>query len=136
MGSPRLVVGPAVGYSVDIQDDSWIVDITVGDYFLGVCAQKNSYQQGPYSYLLLSCVYFLILVNALQCSARATYRAHYNAMQPWTASKWNKQIPGLSLHFLVHYSEPSSEVCCSQGCDFWKPALSTGQCKLKAISWS
>lgn len=84
---PGLGIGPAVGYIGDIQDVSWVVDITVHDYFLGVCVQNVPFNMGP-TLMLLCCVYFLILVNALQCSALATFRVHLNAVQSWTARKW------------------------------------------------
>jgi hypothetical protein len=47
---------------------------------------------------------------------------------------WHEQISCLSLVLHVWYS-PSGEVHCGWGWDFLKYALSTGQCKLKAVSF-
>jgi hypothetical protein len=121
-----LGIGPAVGYSGDIQDVSWVVDITVHDYFLGVCFQKSSLQHGPYSYDIVLCVFFNSGQHTPVLCSCNLYRVHYNATQPWTAGKWCKQI----LRSSLHSSQPSREVCCSQGCGFLKPTLSIGHFKL------
>jgi hypothetical protein len=55
---PCLGIGPALGYSGDIQDVSWVVEITVHDYFLGVCVQKRFLQHGPYHHVIVLCVFF------------------------------------------------------------------------------
>jgi len=72
---------------------------------------------------------FLIAVNALQwtmcCKSHYTTLNHREQKQPMEAATRSS-----------HCSQLSSSVSCSQQWYFHKPAYSTGQCKLKAISWN
>jgi hypothetical protein len=51
---------------------------------------------------------------------------HCTSCNSWWVTETN------SRHFHVCYSQLSSSVCCDMW-GFWKPALSTGECKLKTV---
>lgn len=107
------------------------MDITVGEDFLGVFDQNSSCQRGSYSQQLLWCRCSLTVVNTPQWNTCITHRVVWYATRPWTAGRWCKQIPGLSLHFCTH--QPSGKMCGTRVSDFWEPSLSRVQCISRAF---
>jgi hypothetical protein len=77
---------------------------------------------------------FLILVSKLQWTVHTTHAVVLYALWPEQLAG-DKQIPSLSGHFHVWYSHLSGKVWCGRGWDFLQPALYSGQCKLKAVSF-
>lgn len=117
--------------SCTVQGVSWVVDITVGVDFLGVCDQNSSCQHGSYSQQLLWCGCTLTVVNTPQWTTCITHRVVWYAASPWTASRWCKHVPGLTVH--LHTHQPSGKMCGTRVLDFWEPPLSRVQCISRAV---
>ena len=115
-------------YVVNVQSVSWLVDITVGGDFLGLCDQKSSYKHVSDFGRLWSYGHFLIPVHALVWAASygTSWRVMYSAW--WL-------IVAEAATSNSRSSQPRGSLCCGRRWHFRKSALSTDQFQLKVISW-
>ena len=115
-----------------IQGVSWLVDVTAGGDFLGLCDQKCSYKHVSDFGHLWSYEHFLIPVRALVWTA--SYRTSWWVMY----STWWLIFCVASIIFATWLAQFTTErqPVLRPAWYFRKPALSTDQFKLKVISGS
>ena len=114
----------------NIQGVSRLLDITAGGDFLGLCDQKSSYKHVSEFRRLRSYGHFFNSrtrprVNRVLRNQLAGDVLSLVAYRLWKLQTSNSRS-----------SQPSISLCCGRRWHFRKPALSTDQFKLKAISRS
>ena len=127
-----VLLPPGVYIYIYIQSVSRLEDITAGGDFLGLCDQKSSYNMCR----------FLDGYGVMGIFNSRT-RPRVNRVSRNQLAGDVLSLVGLSFALSALFapadsrsSQPSGSLCCGRRWHFRKPALSTDQFKLKAISRS